>query len=552
MEKNQQILPRLEPATNQEEEDSNEDSSNYSSILPFMPHGPSQQRAAPQAAPSPFTQMQHQDYAAQPPPPGYVSPLATYPAESGNRIGAEQGNLGFSSSSPLLGGHYAYPAAVPSAGTGGYMPALGADSSAGKPPIQSYPGYEPYQPLGLPYGYDSSGQGYPAYGTSASMPYSSHGAADALSQASYAASQILPGTYPGMGSDQTYGGAKGHNPYYGSGYPQQPPQTYQGQPSIGNGYYGAPPNRGRGRGHQHQNQGSLPKQNKSYATKPGKPYYNDKNRSGPDGANLFVFYIPNDMTNNEMFGIFGRFGTVLSARIMTEEGTGRGKGFGFISYDSAASAASAIHHLNGYQIRGKRLMVAHKKQESRGGLRTPSPGFALPMQEYSMPPSQQHDYSSMPPAQPHQLLQPEVRQFVPASGFGMPAQDNSMPSPQPPQLDVRRDEPAAALVPVQKDATGPSEAHENVVRQDQPSPAGILPVQEHASGPPKTHVRRGSTPVLPPIDADSTPVLPPILNLSEGTAESGDDQDDRSSPTLPSPLDDLQGIGNALPLPAEE
>jgi len=57
------------------------------------------------------------------------------------------------------------------------------------------------------------------------------------------------------------------------------------------------------------------------------------------------------MTNADLLDLFKPHGNVLSVRIMTEEDTGRGRGFGFVSYDSAESAARAIHYLHGHQVR---------------------------------------------------------------------------------------------------------------------------------------------------------------------------------------------------------
>jgi len=97
------------------------------------------------------------------------------------------------------------------------------------------------------------------------------------------------------------------------------------------------------------------------STTPGPPIQTTDSNKGPDGANLFIFHIPNHFTNMDMYNLFCHYGTLLSVRIMVEKDTGRSRGFGFVSYDSPESAALAIKELNGLVIGNKRLKVQHKQ-----------------------------------------------------------------------------------------------------------------------------------------------------------------------------------------------
>mmetsp|Transcript_5525 Transcript_5525/g.8735 ORF Transcript_5525/g.8735 Transcript_5525/m.8735 type:complete len:614 (-) Transcript_5525:52-1893(-) len=97
------------------------------------------------------------------------------------------------------------------------------------------------------------------------------------------------------------------------------------------------------------------------ATSPGPPIQTTASNKGPDGANLFIFHIPNHFTNLDMYRLFCQYGNLLSVRIMVEKDTGRSRGFGFVSYDSPESAALAIKELNGFAIGNKRLKVQHKQ-----------------------------------------------------------------------------------------------------------------------------------------------------------------------------------------------
>ena len=86
------------------------------------------------------------------------------------------------------------------------------------------------------------------------------------------------------------------------------------------------------------------------ATSPGPPIQTTASNKGPDGANLFIFHIPNHFTNLDMYRLFCQYGNLLSVRIMVEKETGRSRGFGFVSYDSPDSAALAIKELNGFAV----------------------------------------------------------------------------------------------------------------------------------------------------------------------------------------------------------
>mmetsp|Transcript_6839 Transcript_6839/g.10677 ORF Transcript_6839/g.10677 Transcript_6839/m.10677 type:complete len:472 (+) Transcript_6839:187-1602(+) len=189
------------------------------------------------------------------------------------------------------------------------------------------------------------------------------------------------------------------------------------------------PYRNRGRG----DRGGMRRgrsENPDSAKDPGPPIGN--HLRGPEGANLFVFHIPNTMTNQDLFSLFSQYGNVLSATIKTEAKTGRGRGFGFVNYDSADSASRAIHHLNGASINGKHLKVQHKRVESQfatqelsGGAAYPTQdypgGGSYPMQEYSAPyPTQQyqHGYESQ------------------GTGTPEPSNESSRPTPLLPPLNT--------------------------------------------------------------------------------------------------------------------
>lgn len=103
--------------------------------------------------------------------------------------------------------------------------------------------------------------------------------------------------------------------------------------------------------------------NKNYeaAAFPGPPIYYSNLKEGPAGCNLFIFHLPNSMTNLELEKLFQPYGDLISITIVADKVTGRSKGYGFVSYQDRVSADKAIASLNGYQIGKKRLKVQIKK-----------------------------------------------------------------------------------------------------------------------------------------------------------------------------------------------
>ena len=65
---------------------------------------------------------------------------------------------------------------------------------------------------------------------------------------------------------------------------------------------------------------------------------------------LFVGNLSFNTTENALHDAFSAHGTVLEANLMMDRMTGRPRGFGFITMDSAESAQKAIDALNGAQL----------------------------------------------------------------------------------------------------------------------------------------------------------------------------------------------------------
>ncbi len=75
------------------------------------------------------------------------------------------------------------------------------------------------------------------------------------------------------------------------------------------------------------------------------------------GKKLYVGNLPDSATEKDLSDKFAAYGTVKSIKLITDRGTGRSRGFGFVEMASDSEAEAAIDSLNGTDYDGRPMKV---------------------------------------------------------------------------------------------------------------------------------------------------------------------------------------------------
>ncbi|MCF8042791.1 MAG: RNA-binding protein [Desulfarculaceae bacterium] len=78
-------------------------------------------------------------------------------------------------------------------------------------------------------------------------------------------------------------------------------------------------------------------------------------------SNIYVGNLSYDTTDDSLSAAFSQYGSVLSARVITDRMTGRSRGFGFVEMEDNGEAQAAISALNGSSLDGRDLKVNEAK-----------------------------------------------------------------------------------------------------------------------------------------------------------------------------------------------
>lgn len=86
--------------------------------------------------------------------------------------------------------------------------------------------------------------------------------------------------------------------------------------------------------------------------------------------NIYISNLSYDVNDGDLKELFEEYGTVSSAKVITDRMSGRSRGFGFVEIEDNTSGQKAIEELNQCEYDGKVISVTVAKprtERSEGG-----------------------------------------------------------------------------------------------------------------------------------------------------------------------------------------
>ena len=84
--------------------------------------------------------------------------------------------------------------------------------------------------------------------------------------------------------------------------------------------------------------------------------------------NMYVSNLSFHTTDEDLRKLFTQYGTVSSAKVITDRETGRSRGFGFVEMESSKEANEAMKNLDNKEIEGRPISVTvARERESKSG-----------------------------------------------------------------------------------------------------------------------------------------------------------------------------------------
>jgi len=80
---------------------------------------------------------------------------------------------------------------------------------------------------------------------------------------------------------------------------------------------------------------------------------------------MYVSNLSFHVTDDDLRKLFEPFGSVESAKVITDRETGRSRGFGFVKMDSDDESNKAMAALNDQQLEGRAISVTVAKEKEK-------------------------------------------------------------------------------------------------------------------------------------------------------------------------------------------
>lgn len=83
-------------------------------------------------------------------------------------------------------------------------------------------------------------------------------------------------------------------------------------------------------------------------------------------VSIYVGNLAFSTDQEDLKTLFGNYGTVISANVISDRETGQSRGFGFVEMEDASAAQAAIAALNGTECSGRNLKVNESQPKPQG------------------------------------------------------------------------------------------------------------------------------------------------------------------------------------------
>ena len=85
--------------------------------------------------------------------------------------------------------------------------------------------------------------------------------------------------------------------------------------------------------------------------------------------NIFIAGLSYNINDADLKDLFGEYGEIASAKVITDRETGRSKGYGFVEIADEAAGQKAIDELNGAEYDGRTISVSVARPRTEGAPR---------------------------------------------------------------------------------------------------------------------------------------------------------------------------------------